>query len=179
MASYISDYLHEGIQNKNIREIRKAILAYIEIDPACKTKSFDEAVKYAEDRGFTVYEPHDPKVDSTEGATQEEKFYMLQIALSRNFSKERVQKIKALGRSCMQNANVYNITGDSLYKADEDGHGANSGSRRDAGNTGSSAQRKKSDSQDKRVVTIPAVVALLAVIAILAAIILIIKKNIS
>lgn len=179
MASYISDYLHESIQNKNIREIRKAILAYIEIDPAFKTKSFDEAVKYAEARGFNVYEPHDPNVDSAGGATREEDFYMLQIALSRNFSRERVQNIKALGKAYMQYADVYNLTGDSLYTTDGNAHSTISTSHHDDGNNGRSTQRKKADSQDKRVVTMPAVVGLLAVIAILTAIILIVKKHIA
>lgn len=179
MASYISDYLHESIQNKDIDEIRKAILAYIEIDPAFKTKSFDEAVKYAEARGFNVYQQHDPNVDSAGGATREEDFYMLQIALTRNFSEERVKKIKELGKSYMQYANVYNLTGDSLYTTDGNAHSTISTLHHDDGNNGRSTQGKKADSQDKGVVTRPAVVGLLAVIALLTTIILFVKKHLA
>lgn len=113
---YISDYLRESLQRGDIKEIRGALLGYIDMDPAFKTSKFKEAVDYVTERGYQVFEENDPEIFDDENQSDEDRFYQIKNGLSYNFSEERVQKLMNVGSRCMQNAPVYTVTSTSLYQ---------------------------------------------------------------
>lgn len=164
---YISDYLHESIAGGNIRDIRGALLGYVEMDPAFKSSMFLDAIDYTAGLGFSVYENHDQSLFAEEGCSDRDRFYQIETHLHYNFSKERVQELVCVGRRCMQNASVYSVTQTSLESQ------GNSSQPRNAVTTKQGEDStKKSVGQDQRMVTnhiwvMAALVAILAGVIIL------------
>lgn len=116
MASfYCSEYLKESLESGDIREIRNALLAYVDVDPAFKDRVFQDAIDYVTKRGFNVYEPHDPGLFAEEGVPDKDRFYQVQTGLRHNFSRERVQQLIDIGRRCMADAPVYAMTKTADY----------------------------------------------------------------
>lgn len=164
MELYISDFLKESITKKDIYEIRSALIAYVDIDPAFKTNRFLDAISYVEKQGFSVYAPHDPELSVEENIPAKDRFYQIQTSLYSNFSRERVQELIRVGRSCMKEADVYKVTAASLnsgtsVRSDKSDFGENGGLKKDQGqNSGMAAGRRW---------IIIALVAVLAVVLIL------------
>ena len=110
---YISEYLRESIASGNIKEIRGALLGYVDADPAFKSQAFVDAVNYVIGQGFNVFEEHDPRYQA-DAESNQERYYQIKTNLRYNFSKERLQELMAVGRLCMKDDPVYNVTGSSL-----------------------------------------------------------------
>lgn len=171
---YISDYLRESIASRNIRDIRGALLGYIEMDPAFKTNMFIDAVDYTIKRGFPVYVEHDPSIFADPNCPDKDRFYQIQTNLHYNFSKERVQELISVGRRCMLNASVYAVTDDSLNSQRHTNQTSYSAPTRQQ-----EVPSKKTEGQDQGVAThrpwiMAAAVAILAVIIIL---VMVLRKN--
>lgn len=162
---YISDYLRESIAGGNIRDIRGALLGYVEMDPAFKSSMFLDAIDYVAGVGFSVYESHDQSLFAQEGCPDTDRFYQIKTHLHHNFSQERVLELMRVGRRCMQNAPVYELTQTSLEIQDDSSQAV---TKREKGST------KKSKGQDQGMVTnhiwlMAALVAILACVIILLA----------
>ena len=172
-SMYISDYLRESITSRNIRDIRGALLGYVEMDPAFKTSMFLDAINYTISLGFSVYANHDNSLFVDEGCSDNDRFYQIKTHLHYNFSKERVQELINVGRRCMQNAPVYTVTQTSLKSQSRPAQPQHSTITRQE-----ETSAKKSKGQNQRMVTSPmwimaALVAILAFVIIL----LTLRKN--
>ncbi len=106
-----SDYLLNGIAQKDVWAVRGALNGYIDSDPAFKTGKFEEAVSYAQKRGIKVYEAMNKDFPLPEGCASEDLFFELRASLQENYAKERIDALKRVGRACMGNAKVYEETG--------------------------------------------------------------------
>lgn len=106
-----SDYLLNSIEKRDVKAIRGALNGYIDSDPAFKTTRFDEAVGYVQSKGIQVFEKMDDELPIPDGPYSESLFYEIRAGLQSNYSKERVEALKKIGKSCMQNAKVYNDIG--------------------------------------------------------------------
>lgn len=175
MASlYISDYLRESIASRKIRDIRGALLGYVEMDPAFKTSMFQDAINYVIRQGFDVYVEHDTSLYVDPNCPDKDRFYQIQNHLHYNFSKERVMELVATGRRCMINAPVYTVTDTSLGSHNRPSY-TNNTTPRHYGDEPS----KKTPGQDQRMAsrriwTIAAAAAILAIVSIL---IILLKKS--
>ena len=162
-ALYISDYLRESLAGGNLREIRGALLGYVEMDPAFKTSMFLDAVKYAEEQGFSVYAKHDPSITVESGLSDKDRFYQIQTGLYHNFSQERVRELMQVGKKCMQDAPVYRVTDSSLNS--QSGKSASSEKKPE------DSPRKKAEGQDRRMAArrwmVPAILAVILTLGIL------------
>ena len=112
-----SDYLLNGIAQKDVWAVRGALNGYIDSDPAFKTGKFEEAVSYAQKRGIKVYEAMNKDFPLPEGCASEDLFFELRASLQENYAKERIDALKRVGRACMGNAKVYEETGSVKEKA--------------------------------------------------------------
>lgn len=94
----ISEKLKKEVLVKDIVAIRDSLWSCIALDPTF-TKGFQESWKYCLDNNITendLYEPHDDREMSDEVSNKN--FSKLCGELSSNFSKERLDKIKEIGR---------------------------------------------------------------------------------
>lgn len=105
--SNFSDYLLKSIKNRDVKAIRGALNGYIDSDPAFKTSKFDDAVRHVENSDIQVFEEMDDELPVPDGPYNESLFYEIRAGLQSNYSKERIEALKKVGKSCMQNAKVY------------------------------------------------------------------------
>ena len=94
----VSDKLKTDVAARNIAEIRDDLWARITIDPNF-TEGFPENWKYCLDNGIAeseIYQKHDGRDIDLEPTG--ENFNLLAGQLSTNFSKERLDKMKEIGR---------------------------------------------------------------------------------
>jgi len=154
----ISDYLNESIRSGEIREIRGALLGYIDTDPGFRTNDFFEAAKYAERMyGKPIFDKHDPEIFSEGNRPDRERFYEIRAALTSNFSKERIEELKTVGRRCMMHADVYTLTNHSVRSAPSaadrmTGNQYSAGMKGSVVNPPGSYAAKKANGQNQRVV---------------------------
>ena len=162
MASfYCSEYLKESLESGDIREIRNALLAYVDVDPAFKDHVFQDAIDYVTKRHFDVYEPHDPGLFAEEGIPDKDRFYQIQTGLRHNFSRERVKQLIDTGRRCMADASIYRMTGTPAYTPPRQTQPSRPGPA-----AGKEAFSPKSDGQDERTTPRSLKAALAAVLAV-------------
>lgn len=171
---YISDYLRESIASRNIRDIRGALLGYVEMDPAFKTNMFLDAVNYVVQLGIPVYADHDPSIFADPSCPDKDRFYQIQTNLHYNFSKERVQELISVGRRCMLNASVYSVTDASLNSQSQAGQ-----PRYSVPTWQEEPSSKKTEGQDQRVATrrIWAMAALVAILAVIIILVIALRKT--
>ena len=108
-----NDFLAECVENKNQCNTRGAIVTMIFTDAAFKTNEVYDAIKYAEENGISVYEPHDESIQITEIPDVWDELYFSRVAnqLRRNFSVERLEYVKKVGRKVFsQSTGVNNST---------------------------------------------------------------------
>ena len=172
---YISEYLRESIASGNIKEIRGALLGYVDADPAFKSQAFEDAVNYVSSKKINVFEEHDPRYQA-DAESNQERYYQIKMNLRCNFSQERVQELKEVGRLCMKDDPVYKVTGSSLNNK-QSGCEEKPSTRETARQTAPQNKTrddssKKANGQDQRMVikrtwVMAALVAVLAVIILL------------
>ena len=94
----VHEILRDAVAKKNIGEIRNYLWSTIVLDPGFSS-SFPNALKYCFDNGITeaeLFEPHDGR-DLNVEPTQDS-FSLLGGQLRTNFSKERLEKMKEIGK---------------------------------------------------------------------------------
>lgn len=94
----VSEKIKQSVASKDIRAVRDGLWSCIVLDPNL-TKSFADCWAYCKDNGISedeLYEKHDNRPMSDE--ISDENFSQLCGQLSTNFSKERLDKIKEIGR---------------------------------------------------------------------------------
>lgn len=94
----VSDNLINAVSEKDIQSIRDCLAASIVFDPNL-TRGFSESLKYCLENGITedeLYERHDGR--SLDRPATKEAFSDLCAELGTNFSRERVDAIRNVGR---------------------------------------------------------------------------------
>lgn len=94
----VSEKLKKAVSEKNYVTIRDALWSRIALDPSF-TKGFPESLEYCYINGISendLFEKHDARPMS--GEVTNDNFSNLCGELSTNFSKERLEKIKEIGR---------------------------------------------------------------------------------
>ena len=132
----VSETLKDAVSRKDVVAIRDSLWSRIALDPNF-TKGFPESLKYCLDNGITeacLYEQHDSRPMSDE--VTNENFNALCGELSTNFSKERLEKIKEIGRK------LYPATEEKIHSQTSDTQ--NNGYRRS--NKAPSSNQKDGDS---------------------------------
>lgn len=113
----ISTYLMKSVEGRDIKGIRGALKGIIDSDPAFISAGggiceFDEAVSFILRRGIQeheLFDAHDDQYlqeDRREMWTREYYFKVLNY-LSHNFSRERIDHLKEVGRAVMADDKVY------------------------------------------------------------------------
>lgn len=91
--------IKNAVESKDIVRIRDALRISLTLDHNYQSGMFPEDRKYCRERGWdaNLYEPHDGR-DLLAGRDTEESFATLLGHLSTNFSKERLERLLALGK---------------------------------------------------------------------------------
>lgn len=91
--------IKKAVENRDIKGIRAALRISLTLDHNYQSGMFSADRDYCRDKGFSdeLYEPHDGR-DLLAGRDTEESFATLLGHLSTNFSKERLERVLALGR---------------------------------------------------------------------------------
>ena len=96
------EYLEQAIARKNPEDLRGALKGIIEHDPAFQTGRYEAAVRYAQSKGMTVYEPHSSQYAMRQNDWDEAYFYLVLTYLTYNFSQQRIAHLKEVGRAVMK-----------------------------------------------------------------------------
>lgn len=96
------EYLEQAIVQRNLDDLRGALKGIIENDPGFQTGRYDAAVRYAQSKGMTVYETHDPQYTMRQDNWDEAYFYLVLTYLTYNFSQQRIDHLKEVGRAVMK-----------------------------------------------------------------------------
>ena len=106
-----SQYLEASISNRDIKGIRGALKGIIDGDPAFKTGRYDSAVQYIIENGISeseIYEPNDTKYAQLPPSEwSKDYYYKVLTYLSYNFSRARIEHLRAVGSSKMAGDAVY------------------------------------------------------------------------
>lgn len=96
----VSKSLESAVLQKDANEVRNAIISYINADPDNRTGDVGMAIRYAEEQGMAIWEPHDPSMSLDQDQTQWTAEYEANVTvdLHMNFSKERFAHWEAVAR---------------------------------------------------------------------------------
>lgn len=100
----VSKRLEAAVRQRDQREVKNAIINYINADPDNRTGDVQKAVRYVADQGMDFWEAHDPSMALKEDASQwtEEYEARLTADLHVNFSKERFAHWEAVAKAVGQ-----------------------------------------------------------------------------
>ena len=96
---HVSEQMKQAVNEKNIVEVRDKLWSRIALDPNFSKGHFDENLKYCHEHGISdnnIFEKHDNRPMSDE--ISNDNFSNLCGQLCTNFSKERLEKIKEIGK---------------------------------------------------------------------------------
>ena len=87
----VSQSLEKSINNKDVRQVRNAVIAYINADPDNKRGDAYKAVQYALKHGIDIWETHDSNISMNKDQKEWDTKYAAYVTMTlyRNFSKER------------------------------------------------------------------------------------------
>ncbi len=109
--------LKELVKAKNIKGVRMSLLTAISKDKNF-SGSFEESWRYCLDNGISdseIFEPHDGRDMSND--TTEDNFKKLRNQLSTNFSRERLDYVKKIGRKLYPKTEDEKITKESALRS--------------------------------------------------------------
>lgn len=87
----VSKSLEAAVLQNDLNEVRNALINYINVDPDNRTGDVGKAIRYAEEQGMDIWEPHDPSMPLNQDQAQWTAEYEANVTvdLHMNFSKER------------------------------------------------------------------------------------------
>ncbi len=96
----VSKRLEAAVLQRDLKEVKNAIINYINADPDNRTGDVQKAVRYVEDQGMDFWEAHDPSMVLKEDEAQWTEEYEARVTadLHFNFSKERFAHWEAVAK---------------------------------------------------------------------------------